>query len=196
MSKFYKKLMKKDVHYRYRIPTEITVEVDTREQIPIKFPSSIKIVHPEKPMERLLVKVKTKKVSLACGDYRLAEYPDCCVIERKAGQRELLKNIFNPKDAVRQAKSFRKLSAYEHPYILFELTPEQVLRHTVYVRDPEALFHKLTLVCVKYGFNVLWMPWRSRKTTYARRQLGTFLAHLMLSCALGKNFDVLPEALD
>ena len=98
-----KTIRKKDVNYRYKIPTSITVEVDTREQIPIRFPSTIKIVHPEKPLERLLIKVKTKKVKLDCGDYRLAEYPNCCVIERKAGQRELLKNIFNPKDAVRQA---------------------------------------------------------------------------------------------
>ena len=191
-----KLIVKKDVHYRYLIPTSITVEVDTREQIPIRFPSTIKIVHPEKPMERLLIKVKTKKITLDCGDYRLAEYPECCVIERKAGQRELLKNIFNPKDAVRQAKSFRKLSAVEHPYILLELSPEDVLRYTEHVRDPEALMHKMSMVFVKYGFHVLWIPWRARKSTCSRRQLGVFLAHLMLSCALQKNFNVLPEILD
>ena len=191
-----KAIRKRDVHYRYKIPTEITVVVDTRERIPIKFPSIIRIVHPERPMERLLIKVKTRKIKLDYGDYRLAEYPDCCVIERKAGQRELLKNIFNPKDAVRQAKSFRKLSTCEFPYILIELTPEQVLRHTEHVRDPESLMHKLSLVFVKYGFHVLWMPWRARKTTYQRRQLGVFLAHLMLSCALQKSLDVLPEVLD
>ena len=191
-----KTIRKKDVNYRYKIPTSITVEVDTREQIPIKFPATIKIVHPEKPTERLLIKVHTRKVELDAGDYRLKEYPDCCVIERKAGQRELLKNIFSPRDAVRQAKSFRKLAAVEFPYILIELTPEKILRYTPHVRDPEALMHKMSMVFVKYGLNVLWMPWRTRKTTYARRQLGTFLAHLMLSCALQKNFDVLPEILD
>jgi ERCC4-type nuclease len=191
-----KRIVKRDVHYRYKIPTEITVEVDTRERIPIKFPATIRVVHPEKPLERLLIKVKTKKIKLDYGDYRLSEYPACCVIERKAGQRELLKNIFNPRDAVRQAKSFRKLSACEFPYILIELTPEQMLRHTEYVRDPESLMHKLSLVFVKYGFHVLWMPWRTRKTTYQRRQLGVFLAHLMLGCALQKSFDVLPEILD
>jgi len=191
-----KRIVKKDVHYRYRIPTEITVEVDTRERLPIHFPATIKIVHPERPMERLLIKVKTVRTKLDTGDYRLAEYPECCVIERKAGQRELLKNIFNPKDAVRQAKSFRKLSAVEFPYVLVELSPEQILKHTEYVPDPEALMHRLTLVFVKYGFHVLWMPWRKRRGTYERRQLGAFLAHLMLSCALMKSFDVLPEVLD
>jgi ERCC4-type nuclease len=186
---------KKDVYYLRRIPARITVEIDTRERIPIKFPATIKIVHPDKPLERLLIEVKTKRVKLEYGDYRLSEYPDCCVIERKAGQRELLKNIFNPKDAVRQAKSFRKLSQCEFPYLLFELSPEQMLRHTEHVRDPEALMHKLSLVCAKYGFHVLWMPWRTRRTTYARRQLGVFLTHLMLSCALFKTFDILPEVL-
>jgi ERCC4-type nuclease len=191
-----KKTVAKDARSRFGIPKEITVDIDSREKLPIKFPSTIKIVHPERPLERLLVKVKTQKVKLPYGDYRLAEYPDCCVIERKAGQRELLKNMFNPRDAVRQAKSFRGLSQYEFPYILIELTPEQILRHTAYVRDPEALMHRLSMVFVKYGLHVLWMPWRTRRTTYTRRQLGVFLAHLMLSCALFKTFDTLPEVLE
>ena len=190
-----KRIRKKDVNYRYHIPIEITVEVDTRERIPIKFPATIRIVNPERPMERLLIKVQTERTKLDYGDYRLKEYPECCVVERKAGQRELLKNIFNPKDAIRQAKSFRKLSQCQFPYVLIELSPATMLRHTEHVRDPEALFHKLSLVFVKYGFHVLWMPWRNKRSTYKDRQLGVFLAHLMLSCALQKSFDVLPEAL-
>ena len=187
---------KRDVHHRYMIPTSITVEVDTRERLPIEFPSTIRIVHPEKPMERLVIQVKIKRVKLDYGDYRLGEYPDCCVVERKAGQRELLKNIFNPRDAARQAKSFRKLSQCEYPYILVELSPQQILEQTEYVGDPEALIHKMGLVFVKYGLHVLWMPWRARKTMYSKRQLGTFLAHLMLACALAKTFEIFPEALE
>jgi ERCC4-type nuclease len=189
-------IIKKDIHYRYQIPTLITVEVDSRERLPIKFPATIKIIHPERPMERLLVKVQTAVATLPFGDYRLAEYPNCCVIERKAGQRELLKNLFNPTDAVRQAKSFRKLSQCEFPYVLVELSPEQILKYTEHVPDPEALMHKLSLVFAKYGFHVLWMPWRNRTSTYERRQLGVFLVHLMLSCALLKTLDVLPEVLN
>ena len=182
---------KSDVHYRYKIPTSITVEVDTRERKPVKFPAAIKIVHPEDSAKRLLVRVTTRRVKLPYGDYRLAEYPECCVIERKAGQRELFKNIFNPRDSVRQAKSFRKLSGCEYPYVMIELTPAEILRRNPHVPDAEALFHKLSLVFAKYGFNVLWIPWRSRKTT-GKRHLGQFLLHTMLACGLNKTFDVLP----
>jgi hypothetical protein len=33
---------KTSVHYRYSIPTSITVEIDTREKHPVKFPSTIR----------------------------------------------------------------------------------------------------------------------------------------------------------
>jgi len=178
-----------DVYGRYNIPKSITVEVDTRERKPLNFPKTIKIVHPEQPDKRLIIKVETVKSKLDYGDYRLAEYPDCCVIERKGGQRELLKNLFNRKDAVRQAKSFRKLSQCEFPYLLVELTPAQILKFSPHVQDPEALLHRLSLVAAKYGFNLLWMPWHSRVTTYNRKQLGLFLTHLMLGCGLRKMFD-------
>ena len=186
-------MAKKDVHYRYGLPTKVTVEVDTREQYPIRFPATIRVVHPERPRERLLVKVKTQKVALDCGDYRLAEYPTGCVVERKAGQRELWKNLFNPKDMVRQAKSFRKLAAVECPYLLVELTPAEILRKNPYIPDTEALLSRLGTVIAKYGFQVLWIPWRTRRGTNRRLELGTFLVHLMLTHGLRKSYDIIPE---
>lgn len=185
-------MKKTDVQYRFNLPSSVVVEVDSREQYPIKFPATLRIVHPEQPRKQLLVKVEVRKKALPYGDYRLAEYPECCVIERKAGQRELYKNIFNPKDAVRQAKSFRKLSQCEFPYLLIELTPAQILRRNPHIPDTEILLNRLGLVLAKYGFHVLWIPWRSRSKT-ARTQLGMFLAHLMLTCALKRNYEILPE---
>lgn len=185
-------MKKSDAQYRFNIPSSIVVEVDSREQYPVKFPATLRIVHPEQPKKRLLIKVKTRKKALPYGDYRLAAYPECCVIERKAGQRELYKNIFNPRDAVRQAKSFRKLSQCEFPYLLIELTPAEILQQNPHIPDTEILLNRLSMVFVKYGFHILWIPWRSRKKT-GRRQLGTFLAHLMLMSALRKSYEVLPE---
>lgn len=188
-------MKKTETHYRYNIPTSITVEVDSRERYPIRFPATIKIARPENSKKQLLVGVKTKKIVVPGGDYRLSEYPDCCVIERKAGQRELYKNIFNPRDAVRQAKSFRKLSQYEYPYLLIELTPAEILVQNPHIPDVEILLNRLCLIFAKYGFNILWIPWRSRKRT-RRGQLGTFLAHLMLTHALRKSYEVLPEMME
>ena len=185
---------KKDSKYRFNLPSVITVEVDSREKRPISFPATLCILHPENPHKRFLVKVQVRKIALPCGDYRLAEYPNCCVIERKAGQRELWKNLFNPRDSVRQAKSFRKLATCEFPYMLFELTPDDILKKNPHVPDVEALLYRLGLMVAKYGFHVLWVPWRSRKTTN-RTQLGMFLAHLMLSHAVRRSYEVLPEAI-
>jgi len=188
-------MTKADLQSRFNIPSTITVDVDSRERCPIKFPATLKIVHPERPRKQILIKVKTRKIALPYGDYRLAKYPDCCVIERKAGQRELYKNIFNPRDAVRQAKSFRKLSQCEFPYLLIELTPAEILQQNPHIPDTEILLNRLGMVFAKYGFHILWIPWRSRKRT-RRGQLGTFLAHLMLTYALKNSYEILPEVIE
>ena len=175
--------MKTEIHYKYCLPTEITVQIDSNEKCPVPFPATIKIIHPEQRAKRILVKVRTERLRLPYGDYRLKEYPECCVIERKGGQRELFKNMFNPLDSVRQAKSFRKLAGCEYPYIVIELQPEEIVRQNIHVPDVEALIHKMTLAFAGYGFHVLWIPWRKRKGV-GRYALGMLMVHLMLGCAL------------
>lgn len=182
------------IRERYKIPKTVTVEIDTREQYPIRFPAYMEIINPENITKRLKIKVVSKKIKLDTGDYRLAEYPNCCIIERKAGQRELNKNLFHFKDAVRQAKSFRRLAKCEYPCILVEVTPAEILRANPHVQDTEALLHRLAFIFAKYGVHVLWIPWRHRKRT-STGQLGLFLVHLMLGFALKKDLEILPEAL-
>lgn len=188
------KKRKSEAQRRFNLPLEVTVEVDTRERRPISFPKTIKIVHPEQPNKYFLLGVKTVRTKLDFGDYRLAKYPNCCVIERKAGQRELYKNIYNPRDSVRQAKSFRKLAQCEFPYLLIELTPAEILRANPHIPDTELLLNRLGLVIAKYGFHMLWVPWRSRRRT-SRGQLGLFLTHLMLTHALKRSYEILPEVI-
>ncbi len=179
-----------DTHMRFIIPTTITIQVDTREQYPILFPETIAIPHPERLYREIKIKVKMEKKKLPYGDYRLKEYPYCCVVERKASQLELFKNLMS-KDAVRQAKSFRKLATCEYPYLLIEASPSELLRDGGRVLKPEQLVHRLSFALVKYGFHVLWIPWKSRNPE-TRRKLGTFILHIMMSCALREKLDVLP----
>lgn len=188
-------MRKTDVHYRYHIPTEITVQIDTREKCPVKFPCVVRIVHPEDPRKRIPIKVVTQRVKLDYGDYRLAEYPDCCVIERKGGQREIHKNIFNPRDSARQAKSLRKLATCEYPYMLIELSPSKFMRRCREVPDTEALINRFTMVMLKYGLHVLWLPWRGRGKSLSR-PLGTFMLHTMIACALKPHWEIYPEVLE
>lgn len=187
---------KTDIYYRYKIPSIITVQVDTREQYPVLFPNFVKIVHPELTHKMIPIEVKVESVKLDCGDYRLKEYPKKCVVERKASQLELFKNLNESHDRIRQAKAFRKLlSNCEHPILFVEASPTELLSDNPLVKDAEMVAHRLSLAIAKYGFNVIFLPWKSRNNS-TRRKVGTLLVHLMLGYALKETFDVPPILLE
>lgn len=189
-------IRKTDVHFRYDIPTEVTVQIDTREQVPMLFPSIVKIGHPELTYKDIPIEVKTERVALDFGDYRLKEYPDLCVVERKATALEIYKNLNDSFDRIRQAKSFRKLMAgCKYPYLLVEASPAELLSDDPHIKEPELLVHRLALAIAKYNFRALFIPWKSRDPN-TRRKVGTLLVHLMLGCALQEKFDVPPVLLE
>lgn len=187
---------KTDVYFRYKIPNKVTVQIDTREKIPLLFPDTIMVGHPELTYRELPVAVLVEKKKLDFGDYRLKEYPDQCVVERKASQLELFKNLNDSRDRIRQAKSFRKLTAgCKYPYLLVECTPARLLAKNLLIKQRELVVHRLSLVIAKYRLHALFIPWQSRCPD-ARRTLGTFLVHLMLGCVLQEKFDVPPVLLE
>jgi len=191
------KLTNKIIRDRYDIPEAVTVQVDTREKYPMIFPSNIRVAHPSLQYGSILVRVVTEKVKLDKGDYRLAEYPECCVIERKASQLELFKNLTESHDSIRQAKAFRKLATVEYPILLVEATPSELLRvHRTqpYIKTPELIVSKLSLAVAKYGFHLFFIPWKSRNVD-TRRKVGTMLVHMMLAFAIKDKFEIVPEPL-
>jgi hypothetical protein len=146
----------------------------------------------ERRFKMLRTKVIVEKTKLDYGDYRLKEYPECCVIERKAGLLELYKNLMVYNDKVRQARSFRKLCACEHPYLLVEASPSELLSPNKRIENPEIVVANLCMVIAKYGFHILWIPWGTRSPS-TRRKLGTLMIHIMLACALKRKIDIMPE---
>ena len=191
------KLSTKIIKQRYDIPDVITVQVDTREKYPMLFPSTIRVVHPSLQCKSVLVKVKTQKIKLDKGDYQLAEYPECCVIERKASQLELFKNLNEARDSIRQAKAFRKLATVEYPVLMVEATPSELLRPRASkprIQQPELIVSKLALAVAKYGFHLYFIPWKSRSSV-VRRKIGTMLVHMMLAYAIKDKFELTPEPL-
>ncbi|HEC61694.1 MAG TPA: hypothetical protein ENI27_05505 [bacterium] len=181
-----------EVYARYDIPPIITMQIDTREQLPLLFPSTIRIPHPERMGKDLVIEIKTQRIKLPYGDYRLAEFPECCVIERKGSARELNTNLLSPIDAIRQAKAFRRLSTCEHPCLFIEASPNGLWTATKYIRDPQRLLASLTMVVAKYGFQLIWLPW-IHKGPAGRREAGGILAHLMLAYGIQKTLDILPD---
>ncbi|MGD2065673.1 MAG: hypothetical protein PVI43_00705 [Candidatus Bathyarchaeota archaeon] len=187
---------KTDKYYRYNIPNVVTVQIDTREQIPMLFPELIKIGDPELTYNSLPIGVKVEKAKLDYGDYRLKEYPDICVFERKASQLELYKNMNESRDRIRQAKAFRKLATQcKFPYLLIECSPAELLANDARVKNPELLVHRISLAIAKYNLRALFIPWRSRDANI-RRKVGCLMIHLMLGCVLQESFDVPPVLLE
>lgn len=186
---------KTDIHWRYRIPAEITIQEDTREQFPLLFPAIIQIGHPELTYKMIPIAVKHERTKFDCGDYRLKEYPTECIVERKASQLEIWKNLNDSYDRVRQAKAFRKLVAScNHPVLLVEASAYELFNDDPRIKNPELVAHRLSLAIAKYGFHVIFLPWKSRCAT-TRRKAGTLLLHLMMGYVLQKTFDVPPVLL-
>lgn len=186
---------KLDIHWRYKIPAEITIQEDTREQYPLLFPAIIQIGHPELTYKMIPIAVKHERVKLDCGDYRIKEYPAECIVERKASQLEIWKNLNESHDRVRQAKAFRRLVAScTHPVLLVEASPQELFKTDRHIKNPELVAHRLSLAIAKYGFHVIFLPWKSRCAT-TRRKAGTLLLHLMMGYVLQKTFDVPPVLL-
>lgn len=185
-----------DVYRRYKIPAEVTIQVDTREQYPLLFPAILQIGHPEVTHKMLPIAVTVEHVKLDCGDYRLKEYPNDCIVERKASQLELFKNLNESHDRIRQAKAFRKLAAScRHPLILVEASPQELLGNDPRIKNPEIVAHRLSLVIAKYGVHVIFLPWKSRCAN-TRRKVGHVLLHIMMGYALQETFDVPPVLLE
>lgn len=190
-----KAIRKTDIHWRYKIPAEITIQVDTREQYPLLFPELIQIGHPELTYKMIPIAVTTQRIKLDCGDYRLKEYPAECIVERKASQLEIYKNLNDSHDRIRQAKAFRKLvAACAHPLLLVEASPLELFKSDKHIKNPEIVAHRLSLAIAKYGFHVIFLPWKSRCGA-TRRKAGHLLLHIMMGYALQKTFDVPPVLL-
>jgi hypothetical protein len=187
---------KTDVYFRYKIPNVVTVQIDTREQVPLLFPSTIQVGHPELFYRALPIAVETEKIKLDFGDYRLKEYPELAVVERKASQMEIWKNMNDSRDRIRQAESFRKLkSGCRHPYLMMEASAGELFKIGGKIKNPELVVHRLSLALAKYGLHLLFIPWRSRNAD-TRRKIGTLLIHLMLGCALRETFETPPLLLE
>ena len=168
------------------LPKQLTIQVDTREKYPLPFPSNIRIPDPTDARRSTLINIITQSIKLDTGDYRLAEYPDVCVIERKASQLELAKNLLNATDSRRQAKAFARLSQCQYPYILLEVAPQQFFTPKSWSVPieivPEVLIHRFMQVIHRYGFHLIWVSPSSSIST--RRNLGMTLLHIMVGHAL------------
>ena len=158
----------------------LTVQIDSREKYPIQFPAHVKVEDPDVPRSFKLLPVSIERVALKSGDYRLKEFPDACIIERKASLLELNKNLMNQKDSARQCRAFAKLrDACSYPVLLLETSPWELASNSarLKVQDTDAVMYRLAKASAHYGLHMFW----SGRTTSAtnRRHLGNLLIMMM-----------------
>lgn len=152
------------------------MQIDTKEQYVLPFPITLRV-------DGKLYSVKTEKIKLDAGDYRLKEFPECCVVERKAAASELWANLMT-KDSVRQGKSFNKLrSACSKPYIMLEASPASIFNEkNIPNYDHGELLDRFFSTIKKYDFGLLWFP--ARSSINRRRQLGEVVLRLMIQMSI------------
>jgi hypothetical protein len=163
-------------------PRRLIVEVDTRENCPIPFPQALRV--PRLGLPDAMWPVEVHRVKLDAGDYRLADAPGVCVIERKGSQLELYKNLFDPRDQVRQAASFKKLSeSARFPYLMIEARlPDVMTKRPAEPRieRPELVLYKISRAIEVFGLRLLWI---SSSSASVRRNIGELMLYIMTSHA-------------
>lgn len=164
---------------------EITVQVDTREKYPLLFPKFITVERRTRgKWISNRIKVIVEVVKLEDGDYRLKEFPHCCVVERKGSTRELIKNLYDAKDSLRTGYAFHRLMKNsQYPYLLIEVTPVQILREAKkWIDSPEGFLYRLSSIVTTYHLNTLWVS--KPTSSSSRRALGESILHIMLSLGI------------
>lgn len=162
------------------MPNEITVLIDSREQLPLLFPSWITL-HVDRSLKEYTIEVKTKVVTLEAGDYTLMGFEDVCIIETKRSLRELHNNVCS-NDWPRTAKALKRLAnACEYPILLWEMTPSELFQATKYVPDPYLVFDRWMQVVAR--FNLRLMYGSVGRGAGPRRKLGEQMVCLMLAYA-------------
>lgn len=155
---------------------KLIIEIDTREKRPLLFPAFLRT-----PKETFIV--ETHRVCLPAGDYRLRNYPDVSIVERKGSVEELAKNLLTA-DSKRQSRAFAKLlAACSKPYLLIEAPISSIMQKPSHPErldyEPYFLLHALTTMIARTNLSVLWTGRTQAQDT--RRRVGTLVASLLLA---------------
>lgn len=168
-------------------PKRLTIVTDTREQYPLKFPSTLRY-WPDRSGNSTLIQVRAARKALRSGDYRLDEYPGVRVIERKASLAELHGNLFTV-DYARFHRALQRLrDSCSHP-VLFLDENLAALSRPATLPNGKPLNPDLILDSLLRELNSLSIPLLtlgSARATRSRVMAGAFLLRMMLAPALAR----------
>jgi len=152
----------------------LTVLVDTREQRPLMFPATLSLFGRPTALQ-------SKRRKLATGDYALVGAEQIALIERKAGVRELQKNLLT-RDKRRTRRALDRLAAEaKYPILLLESNVQSLLLPTKHVPEPGPVLQHLFNECAQRGIAVVLVG--ECKFPTKRRLVGELAVRLMAAYA-------------
>ncbi len=163
------------------IPKSVELKIDSREKIPLLFPSNI-LWFSDRSSEGRMIRIRTKVAKLDYGDYLLSNWPDAAAIERKGSLDELNQNLLTG-DYSRFMEATRRLcDGCRHPYLLLDSSIATLWTPTERCPRPEQVWDALCHLLATTPLRLLWGG--NAKHAGARRILGEQLIRLLLSHAL------------
>lgn len=173
-----------------RLPGTLTLLKDTRENRDTPFPL---VLHwwDERHIQRR-VKIKTKRVALATGDFAFQGFEKIVLVERKWDFDELRKN-FTTNDYRREnAKWLRMRDETKFPTLFLEARIGELYNPRRYDREPKRTLDIVLRKLAEHQMHLLWCP-----PVGQRRRLfpGELILRWMWQCIyqtvwLGEKFNV------
>lgn len=152
------------------LPKVLTVRIDTREQNPLVFPSTLTWHHGR---TRHLFTIRTTSSKLPTGDYALAGFEEVSLCERKGSIRELRTNLLTKDRARWEGCVYRLTHECIYPWILLDIPYSELRTVTEYVPEPDAVVDDLLLNLTTWGVPMFWIE--PGRTPVTARRTGEFV---------------------
>jgi len=161
------------------IPKQVTMLIDSREKLPLLFPGVLHYHADYSSNTHGLVHVKTTTRKLKTGDYYLQGHRSACILERKASPEEIHANLVRSGRRKFLLALDRLQAATNHPYLLLDASPAQMLKHSPWVEDPTWALNQLYRECTLRNIPILWVGNAQARST--RMAMGSVLLQIMLT---------------
>jgi hypothetical protein len=170
------------------LPKILTVLIDTREQNPLVFPSTLTWYNGN---TRHLFTVRTASSKLPTGDYALAGFEDSSLCERKGSMGELRTNLLTKDRARWEGCIYRLTKECVFPWILLDIPQSERRRVTEYVPEPDKVLDALLLNVTTWGVPVYWVE--PGKTPLTARHTGEFVVRKLWAGVYAHHYNNHPK---
>jgi hypothetical protein len=184
-----------------KLPSQLTVLIDTAEKREVPFPTIFNVWLPYmREPHGIIIKPKYKSMSKLGMDYCLEGYESECGIERKADLDELSTNLFST-DIDRAHASFLRLSrSTRFAYLAIEETPASLSQYRRSFKGdnrppPGEVLAGLNRVALQYNLRLLYLGKVQDRIKVGEALLSTMFAHTPWTYDTfkpGDPFNVLP----